>query len=102
MIPNIEQSTLVRPAHHLHLTPVKPYIECVYEFIIRYKRTHDGNSPTIREIGSGCGITSTSVVTYWLKKLETRSLILLPEDPGDKHPARRIEVIGGHWEMEEK
>jgi SOS-response transcriptional repressor LexA len=77
----------------------KPAIERVFDFILKYKHEHDGNSPSFREIGEACGISSTAVVSYWLKRLETQGLILLPEDPG-AHTNRRIEVVGGCWMME--
>lgn len=65
----------------------------VYRFVVQYKKQNDGNSPTIREIMDGCGITSTSQVRYYLIKLAERGLIRLPE----KGSAAKIEVVGGYW-----
>ena len=33
--------------------------EAVYRFIVEFKREHDGNSPTYREIMESCGVSST-------------------------------------------
>ncbi len=43
--------------------------ECILNFIRAYTAAR-GIAPTFREIGAGCGITSNSVVGYWLDKLE--------------------------------
>ena len=85
----------------------RPYVrpvtstEHVFKFIIDFKKSHDGNSPSIREIGEGCGISSTSVVTYWLNKLEEQGFIRRPEPPFGIRFANRIEVIGGQWKKED-
>lgn len=63
-------------------------------FIIRYKRAHDGNSPTYREIMRAVGINSTSVVAYHLDHLEAAGLIERPQEVGN---SRVIEVVGGQW-----
>jgi len=60
--------------------PCSPYIhnyEDVFNFIVAYKQLHDGNSPTWREIGNACNISSVSVVAYILKKLEAQGKIIL-------------------------
>ena len=75
--------------------------ERVYRFIVAYKRGQDGNSPTIREIGEACGISSTSVVTYWLKRLVADGLIRRPEPIIGNRYACKIEVVGGQWGLEE-
>lgn len=66
----------------------------VYEFIVAHKRKHDGNSPTIREIQKGCGISSSSVVSYHLQRLEEKGKIRR-----NNADARGIEVVGGAWEL---
>jgi len=43
--------------------------ERVLAFIRVYKAER-GMAPTYREIGAACGITTTSLVRYWLDKLE--------------------------------
>ena len=65
----------------------------IFDFIVGYKSRNDGNSPTIREIADGCGISSTSVVSYNLLKLAGEGVIAL----SGGGVARRIEVIGGSW-----
>lgn len=65
----------------------------VYEFIVSYKREHDGNSPTLRDIMRGVGATTPSVIGYHLKKLKRQGKIDLP----DLGQPRGIEVVGGKW-----
>ena len=68
--------------------------QAIFEFICEYKRTHDGNSPSIREIMQACDISSTSVTNWHLKQLERRGLIGLPESYAQ---SRSIRVVGGQW-----
>ena len=75
-------------------------VERTYDFIAAYKGGHDGNSPTLREIMDGCRISSTSVVFYYLKKLEERGLIRRPEPEFGNRYASKIEVVGGKWRLE--
>lgn len=70
--------------------------EAVLRWIIKYKREHDGNSPTVRELQKGCEISSTSVVKYILNHLEDRGKIVQTDD-GDRYKSRCIEVVGGVW-----
>ena len=72
----------------------------VYEFIVAYKQAHDGNSPTIREIGAACGISSTSVVVYWLQRLQRDGLIHRPEPQIGNRYASKIELVGGQWGLD--
>lgn len=65
----------------------------IFEFIVEYKSQNDGNSPTIREIADGCGISSTSVVNYNLMKLAKFGIISLSH----AGVARKISVPGGFW-----
>lgn len=46
----------------------KDYME-VYQFIIDYKRDNDGNSPSYREIGEACKISSSSNVKHAIDRL---------------------------------
>jgi len=64
----------------------------VLEFIKTYKADHDGVAPTIREIQEGCDISSTSVTSYHLDKLEVAGRIRRPFIA-----SRSIEVVGGRW-----
>lgn len=68
-------------------------LDAILAFIIAYKQKHDGTSPSLREIGAGCGISSTSVVSYNLALLDERGDIVLK----GKGARRQIEVVGGRW-----
>lgn len=71
--------------------------EAIFKFIRSYKCSHDGNSPSLREIMEMCGISSTSVVHYHLDILEQEGRIRLK---GFK--IRQIEVVGGEWVWHEE
>lgn len=64
----------------------------MFDFIVSYKRKHDGNSPTIRILAKELGYSSTSLVFDRLSKLEDAGKIRVG---GGK--ARSIEVIGGEY-----
>jgi hypothetical protein len=66
--------------------------ELVFEFLVRYKREHDGNSPTVREIAAGCNV-SLGTVYYHLTRLELDHRISVM---GDRR--RNIEIKGGNWD----
>jgi repressor LexA len=66
----------------------------VLEFLIQY-RADRGVAPTYREIAQACGISSTSVVRYYLDYLErhqyirrlegvARGIVLVPQSEGDQ------------------
>ncbi|TRZ49271.1 hypothetical protein D4S03_08545 [bacterium] len=90
---------------HLPLRPYEragrptspPTVEGVFDFVVGYKKTHDGNSPSFREIQEGCEISSLSVVLYYLNKLEGRGLIRRQEPKIGERYCRKIEIIGGKW-----
>lgn len=63
-------------------------ISCIYGFIVVYKLNHDGCAPSIREIGAAIDVTSTSLIEYYLERMEDRRLIRR-----QYHIARTIEVI---------
>lgn len=42
---------------------------------LHHHKAEQGIAPTIREIGAACGISSTSVVSYWLDRLERDGFI---------------------------
>lgn len=65
--------------------------EMVYQFVVRCKQAHDGNSPTLREIQAECGIGSTSAVSYILRILEVEGRLRIVDG--------RIEVAGGRWSL---
>lgn len=66
--------------------------ERVLQFVIQYKRVHDGNSPTLREIGDGLNIRSVSEVSGLLDDLERSGLV-----HRRSRRAGYIEVVGGTW-----
>lgn len=101
MSPHIDLGARLAPRPHSRLQPThRATVEGVYEFIVTHKKAHDGNSPTFREIISGCGISSTSVVLYYLNKLEQRGLIRRPEPEIGSRFACNIEIVGGQWRKE--
>lgn len=67
--------------------------EAVFEFLIRYKSQHDGNTPATREIAEACCL-SISAVNYHLTWLELEDRIRLSRDG-----RRSVEIIGGSWEL---
>lgn len=62
----------------------------LYNYLIKFKQEHDGNSPTIREIMEGTGIPSTSSTSRHLRRLIHKNLITL-----DDHS--RIYIINATW-----
>jgi len=64
----------------------------IYDFIVSYKIAHNGNSPSIRDIGAAVYINSTSQVRYRLDLLVDAGLIRYLPDI-----ARSIEIVGGRW-----
>ena len=69
----------------------------VLDFIIDYKTQHDGNSPTFREIASGCGFHTTSSIRIALNFLQDHGQIYYEE-----RQTRAIQVVGGKWIFEGK
>jgi len=67
--------------------------DALYAYLLEYKRSHDGNSPSIRDIKERFKISSSSMVVYLLRKLVETDKIRLAEYP----KARSIEIIGGKW-----
>ena len=64
----------------------------VLNFILKYKRASGGVSPSIKEIGTGCHLNSTSQVYSHLMTLQQLGLI-----ERNSHKARSIRLIGEHW-----
>lgn len=67
----------------------------VFDYIVAFKTANDGVSPSIRDIVVNVGISSTSMATYYLRKLEQRGKI--KRHAGDKSLSRAIIVPGGRW-----
>lgn len=70
----------------------------IYAYIIRYKLSHDGNSPSYRQIVDACDLSSTSVVSDHLDVLRRQGRIRLLNEKNST--ARCIAVVGGRWEIE--
>lgn len=73
------------------------YDQKAYDFIVQFKTDHDGIAPTLREICDNVGISSTSVCSNVLRRLEKRGLVLLWDEV-----SRGIKVVGGVWQLEGK
>ena len=71
-----------------------PRSQKILEYVIAYKRAHDGNAPTVRDIGAACGISSTGVVNHHLKQLVRAGEMYRDEDGG-------LCVTNGHWTQKE-
>lgn len=65
----------------------------VYRWVVEFKTSHDGVSPTLREISAGIGLVSSSDIAHRLQELERAGLIKLL----GKHSGRRILISGGQW-----
>jgi repressor LexA len=59
----------------------------IMEFLIKFQE-ENGYSPSIREIGEYIGVTSTSLVDYYLRQLEDKEYI-----ERDQHISRSIRII---------
>ena len=71
--------------------------EQIFAWIVAYKRTHDGNSPTLRELMSGCDLSSLSVTYDCLRHLTAAGLIERQVSPSTRGRSRHIVIIGGRW-----
>lgn len=65
--------------------------EQVFDFLVDYKREHDGLAPALKEIAEAC-ILSESTVKYHLFMLERENRIRI-------QGRRGIEIIGGVWDL---
>lgn len=66
--------------------------EKIYAFIIAYKLSNDGNSPSFRQIATACGLRSLSAINHQLNELQNEGKIKMGW--GGK---TAIVVIGGQW-----
>lgn len=86
------------PVRRSRTTWLKHNPEEILAFIIRYKREHDGNSPSMREIMRNCNISSNAVAFNVLRRLEREGRIRLEHRCG---VARSIAIPGGRWTLDE-
>jgi DNA-binding transcriptional regulator YhcF (GntR family) len=73
------------------LSPVR---QAIFDWIVEYKASHDGNSPSVREIAISFQ-RSISVVHYDLSYMEAVGMI----ERSNNGESRMITVVGGRWEM---
>jgi len=66
----------------------------VFDFIVQFKREHDGVAPTVQEIGKALGLSSKSVVWGHLLQLEMQGKIKRGRG------SRMITVNGGAWTLQ--
>jgi SOS-response transcriptional repressor LexA len=64
----------------------------IFDFLVRYKQAHDGNSPSLREIADACHIV-LSGAHYHLTRLEMDGRIHI-----EGQRSRTIEIVGGAWQ----
>ncbi len=78
----------------MRVKKTSPKYQEVYDYLIAFKAANQGNSPTIREIGDACKVSSTSVIRYYLDGLIKAGLITR-----DKKGHRNlfIKIPGARW-----
>ncbi len=69
-------------------------LDDVLAYIVEYKEANDGLSPTSQEMMAALGISSASVVSSLLERLEKKGLVKMHR-VGKK--SRGIKVVGGQW-----
>jgi hypothetical protein len=67
--------------------------ERVFDFVVEFKREHDGLAPSWKQIGDACNLAQ-STVQYYLLQLEGMKRLRLKGRRG-------IEVIGGTWDFDD-
>lgn len=72
----------------------------IYNFIVWYKETYDGNSPNTTEIAEAVELKSKSTVHMHLKKLVAEGKLYLHPHIEEK-TARHIMVTGGSWKLDQ-
>jgi SOS-response transcriptional repressor LexA len=65
--------------------------EQIFDYLIRYKKKHDGNTPSNRRIAQDCHV-SPSTVAHHLARLERANRIRLSDDE-----YRSIEIVDAEW-----
>lgn len=69
----------------------------VYGYLMAYKQASGGDSPSRREIRDALELSTVSLVTYYLDRLEAEGLIRIGRDGNAARRARLIEVVGATW-----
>lgn len=65
----------------------------IFDFIVSYKRRHDGVSPTVEEIGNAVNLVKSSAYYHLLMLRDIEKIRFTPGQ------SRSIEVIGGEWRI---
>lgn len=68
-------------------------LQTVYGFILSYMTAHHGLPPSIREIAEGTQIKASSLIFFYLRKLEERGQIAFTGQSG----ARNFYLPGAIW-----
>ena len=78
---------------------IHPRSTDILKVIIDYKLNHDGLAPSTQEIINlnSTKITSSSMVVYYLDRLELAGLIRQLRDSRGHRVARGIVVVNGRW-----
>lgn len=64
----------------------------LYNYIVSYKKSNNGNSPSFRDIRSYMEISTTSMIPHLLDKLVDMGLITYK-----RGVSRSINVLSGRW-----
>lgn len=67
----------------------------VFEFVVAWKRAHDGCSPSYSDIMEGCGISSSSEVARMVKCLVEKGFL-----ETEYAQPRTLRVVGGFMNLE--
>jgi predicted transcriptional regulator len=67
--------------------------EAIFQYIVKFKREHDGLSPSVPEIAAAC-LIGEPTVRYHLLKLEAAGRII-------SEGRRGLQVRGGAWDFDE-
>ena len=62
----------------------------IYEFVIKYKRSHDGNSTRYREIMDGLGIKSLNTVHSYIHGMVNAGILTVKD--------RKLCTTDGWWD----
>lgn len=75
---------------------LRPQYEAVLKFVIKHKIENGGDSPTIRKIIDGTGVSGTSYVPWVLRKLQDLGYIeeILPHGRGVKVKGIKVTYNG--------
>ena len=64
----------------------------LFMFILKYKESHDGNSPTYREMAKGIGVKSTNTVWVYIQDMIKADVLEVRD--------KKLCVVEGKWSYE--